>query len=319
MDYIPNRISVIVPIFNAEHYLHNCIESILSQTYADFELLLINDGSTDMSASICDGYRHNEKIRIISQANSGVTAARANGVRNSKGEFICFVDADDTIGPDLLESLMIRMNDDIDIVISESKINDVLSAVEYANCLFDFQYWPIWGKLFRKTLFDEYVYDIPRYFNIGEDFLTQLRLLRNLKRNVLRCKIFNYNYNRSNPNSITTTERIKSCNYERAMIEYVVEIINNCSYYIRNGVGRSLLSWQLKYLGGMIGLQYPISPSDIYVARIIEVQHRYVLSFRERMILKAIDIPCLRYGFVLEKFIKIRLRRLFRNSIIQKL
>ena len=93
-------VSIIVPIFNAAKYLPECIESILNQNYPEFELLLIDDGSTDKSGTICDQYAHKDS-RILSfhQKNAGVSAARNRGIEAARGEYVAFVDADDKVSP----------------------------------------------------------------------------------------------------------------------------------------------------------------------------------------------------------------------------
>ena len=99
-------ISVIVPVYNAEKYLHECIESILSQSFTDFELILVDDGSTDSSPSICDEYSSKDAwLSSVHDINKGVSAARERGFRESKGDYICFVDADDRISRDYLKML----------------------------------------------------------------------------------------------------------------------------------------------------------------------------------------------------------------------
>lgn len=91
------KISVIVPVYNAERTLKKCIESILSQTYVDFELILINDGSTDSSLDICNRYKHDNRVVVIDKKNEGSVKARVDGINKSRGEYITFVDADDWI------------------------------------------------------------------------------------------------------------------------------------------------------------------------------------------------------------------------------
>lgn len=89
-------ISVIVPVYNSEKYLHRCIDSILAQTYTDFELLLIDDGSTDSSGAICDEYAQKDKrVRVFHKENGGVSPARNMGLENAIGEWVTFVDSDD--------------------------------------------------------------------------------------------------------------------------------------------------------------------------------------------------------------------------------
>lgn len=95
------KISVIVPVYNTEQYLPRCIDSILSQTFTDFELLLIDDGSKDNSGKICDEYAAKDsRIRVFHKKNGGATSARILGINNSCGEFICFVDSDDSMRKD---------------------------------------------------------------------------------------------------------------------------------------------------------------------------------------------------------------------------
>ena len=98
-----SKISVIVPIYNAEKYLHRCIDSILAQIFTDFELLLINDGSKDRSGAICDEYAvKDSRVRVFHKENGGVSSARNLGLDNAKGEWIAFCDADDYVLPTYL-------------------------------------------------------------------------------------------------------------------------------------------------------------------------------------------------------------------------
>ena len=99
-------VSVITPVYNTEKYLDECIGSILSQSMTDFELLLIDDGSTDGSGAICDRYAEKDKrIRVFHIPNGGVSAARNLGLDNARGEFVVFVDSDDRVTPDHLQQL----------------------------------------------------------------------------------------------------------------------------------------------------------------------------------------------------------------------
>lgn len=97
-------ISVIVPVYNVEKYLLRCIDSILAQTFTDFELLLIDDGSKDTSGSICDEYaRKDTRIKVLHKENGGVSSARNVGLDNAKGKWICFADSDDYVGKEWLK------------------------------------------------------------------------------------------------------------------------------------------------------------------------------------------------------------------------
>lgn len=100
-------LSVIVPVYNVEKFLHRCVDSILNQTFADFEIILIDDGSTDSSAQICDDFaKKNSRIKVFHQKNSGVSVARNVGVDAAKGDYITFVDSDDWLEPEMYREMV---------------------------------------------------------------------------------------------------------------------------------------------------------------------------------------------------------------------
>lgn len=106
------ELSVIVPVYNVEEYLRECVDSILAQTFTDFELLLIDDGSTDLSGAICDGYAGSDpRVRVFHRENAGQSAARNRGVAEAAAELICFIDADDAVNPVLLQELYRAMRE----------------------------------------------------------------------------------------------------------------------------------------------------------------------------------------------------------------
>ena len=97
--------SVIVPIYNVQKYLKRCIESVLSQTFSDYELILVDDGSLDECPTICDEYaKTNEKIKVIHKQNGGLVSARQAGIRVATGDYVFHLDGDDAVLPDALES-----------------------------------------------------------------------------------------------------------------------------------------------------------------------------------------------------------------------
>jgi len=109
--------SIIVPVYNVESYISTCVNSILKQNYVRFEILLINDGSTDNSAKICDDYAAlNKEVRVIHQKNGGLSSARNTGLQNAKGNYIWFVDSDDWIAENALEIIAKELNDDIEML-----------------------------------------------------------------------------------------------------------------------------------------------------------------------------------------------------------
>ena len=115
-------VSVIIPVFNAGKNVENCIQSLLNQTYKNFEILIIDDGSTDNTLTILEKYERNKKIKVIHQTNSGVSTARNLGISEANGKYIGFVDADDRVRPNYLEDLV--------VAIETEKNIDVANAAE---------------------------------------------------------------------------------------------------------------------------------------------------------------------------------------------
>ncbi len=183
------KISIIVPIYNAEKYLPECLDSILSQTYNNFELILINDGSTDGSEQICKIYvEKDSRIKYFHQKNGTANRAREMGVKKSIGERIMFVDADDTIEQNALQ-ILINNSLDIDIVIAEldirwkSKFYGEMSAEQYVSLLLKRKMNPgPVAKLFKREFFEGNIFDIPSKIIVGEDLIMNVRLAQNANR-----------------------------------------------------------------------------------------------------------------------------------------
>lgn len=107
------RISVIIPVYNAEKYLQPCVDSVLMQTYKDFELILVDDGSKDGSGAMCEKIASQDsRVHVVHQKNAGAGAARNAGIKTAKGEYIVFVDSDDMIEPEYME-LLSKQNEDL--------------------------------------------------------------------------------------------------------------------------------------------------------------------------------------------------------------
>lgn len=129
-------ISVIIPVYNTEQYLSSCLKSILSQTFNNFEVILINDGSTDQSGILCDEFvKQDSRIKVFHQENAGVSAARNVGLKYAQGKWITFVDSDDELMPDGLE-VMINMvqggSENVDLVLAGyDTINRKLPKLAY--------------------------------------------------------------------------------------------------------------------------------------------------------------------------------------------
>lgn len=161
-------ISIVMPVYNPGGYFKPCVESILAQTYRDWELILVDDGSSDGSEKICDDYaKHDNRIRAFHKTNEGATSARRFGVAQARGEWIFFSDSDDIIPPQGLQKLLMLDNNTADIIVGTvlyknsgdfyytTKANGCVAPKQYIRFLLDHttQIGPV-AKLIKRTLFD---------------------------------------------------------------------------------------------------------------------------------------------------------------------
>lgn len=193
-------ISVVVPVYNSEETIAGCIESVLRQSFDALELIVIDDGSSDRSGTICDGYAlRDPRIRVVHQPNRGRTEARAVGVSHAKGEWVCFVDSDDQLPSTALADLFERADDTTDIVFGNGYTlpNEQRPVIPMT----DFRHLAVraegtvgvpWGSLYRRSLLAPYLFDIPRHIVNGEDYLFWLRLVFSIDRpvNVVYKKVY---------------------------------------------------------------------------------------------------------------------------------
>lgn len=187
-------ISIVVPVFKVEKYINVCVDSILAQTYKDFELILVDDGSPDKCGAICDEYAlKDNRIKVIHQKNGGLSAARNAGIELIRGELVTFIDSDDLIHPECMEIMhkemtkhnadvcicaAARFKDDIPLV-SLSMTSNVITGRE--ACLKQYgdngvKYVTAWGKLYKSSLFSEIRYPIRK---LHEDEATTYKVLYN--------------------------------------------------------------------------------------------------------------------------------------------
>ena len=201
MKGIHHRIGVIVPVYKVEKYIAECIESILAQTYTNFRLILVDDGTPDNAGKICDEYaKKDQRITVIHQENAGVTRARARGVEEAYDcEFITFVDGDDTLLVNSLEILTKTMNNETDIVIGEYQefCNSTVYHFNKTEYISKLIYKGVpqapWGKIIRKELFTKDIFDIPQHITTGEDAIMNIRIAANAKViTYTKQKIYNY-------------------------------------------------------------------------------------------------------------------------------
>lgn len=207
------EISVIVPVYKVEPYLHQCVDSILAQTFTDFELILVDDGSPDSCGAICDEYAaKDDRVHVIHQHNGGLSAARNAGIKKGRGKFFCFVDSDDLIHYKCLERLYsaaINYESDISLcyaieasncpesfwVENEQKKEDVVDSNDegiYRLLLVPWAEFVAWGKLVRADIVKANPFEKGRLY---EDTITLKWLCESNRIAVLHAQLYFYRVN----------------------------------------------------------------------------------------------------------------------------
>ncbi len=192
-----NKISVVIPVYNVEKYLKQCVESVLNQTYREFELILVDDGSTDNCAKMCDEIKQNDnRVKVVHKTNGGLSSARNAGIDVAKGELITFIDSDDLVSPIYLEQLLgVYKRTVCDVVVGNiaTELTNLSSVISNKNKIISKELalkyllkekisTSACGKLFVKSLFDNIrfpegkIYEdyatIPKIFGLAKQIAT---------------------------------------------------------------------------------------------------------------------------------------------------
>ena len=238
-------ISIICPVYKAEKYIHKCVDSVLAQTFTDFELLLIDDGSPDDSGRICDEYAEKDfRIRVFHKKNGGVASARQMGLDNASGEYTIHVDPDDWVEPNMLEELYAKAKEtDADMVICDfyteystqsNYISQEPSKLDSESILRSILlgelHGALWNKLIRKDCYS--IYNISFHPNIylWEDRYVCCNLLLNNLRVEYLSKAFYHYDNYSNDLSIVRTNHEKGIESQKKFIAHFEEKLDRDSY-----------------------------------------------------------------------------------------
>ena len=228
-------VSIIVPVYKAEAYLHRCLDSILAQTFTNWELLLIDDGSPDRSGVICDEYASKDaRIRVFHKENGGVSSARQKGQDEAQGEYTIHADPDDWVEPTMLEELYKKAKaDDADMVICDYYMNDgknqtyitqkptVLDRkTVLGELLFQQLHGSCWNKLVRRACYSGYGICFPNNMNCWEDLYFNVKLLTNegVKVGYLAKAFYHYDYT-ENPNSLVRKPNIRTVLSQKFFID----------------------------------------------------------------------------------------------------
>lgn len=261
------QISVIVPVYNGERYLHECIDSILNQSFKNLELILVDDGSTDDSGKICDAYALiDNRIKVIHKDNEGINATRKRGVDEAKGVWISFCDNDDSLPLDALNNLY-ELTNCTDIVIGfpdSPNYKTQLSLEECRRNMITAKLLPPspWGKLYRRSLLTEDIFDFPREIDGEEDMIMNIRLMFKIERAPKICfkKVYNFRHNIASVSHTKKASLEHEAAFDKAravsipanlidnyMSEILCSRLNGIVSIAYNDPG-SIVSWQHPYL-----------------------------------------------------------------------
>lgn len=227
-EEIEIKFSIIIPIYNAEKYIKNTVTTVLNQTYKDFELILIDDGSNDNSKIICENLsKSDNRIKFISKKNEGVSKARNLGIKQSKNKYICFLDADDYIENNMLQTYVdiIKVYKDIELIncgffseiqgetpTEKSQIDIINYKEKYYKSKEEIKedfvtlwdkhlLYNIWNKVYVKDIIEKYEIKFPNY-NWGEDIDFNRKYIMKINNMYNTEKCF-YHYIRGRGNTIT--------------------------------------------------------------------------------------------------------------------
>ena len=207
-------ISIIVPVYNVEKYLHKCVDSILEQTFKDFELILINDGSTDNCGDICESYsKFDNRIKVFHQKNQGVSSSRNKGIIESKGKYIMFLDSDDYVASNYCEVLIdaiehknhsliissfyihrLDTGEILKVGYGEKETNYKVDKAEfysvYEKNLLNFS----WNKIYKTNIIKDNNISFIENIQLGEDLLFNLEYLKYVDGEIIIVNKYLYNY-----------------------------------------------------------------------------------------------------------------------------
>ena len=290
---INKLISVIVPVYNASKYLDACISSICSQSYKDFELILVDDGSTDNSLEICRKYRlKDNRIIVVHQDNAGVSAARNAGLTLARGEYFCFVDSDDEIEPNLLEKLYTRMEEThSDLCIcgfknySKKKISyfkaqeeELLGKKEIANFVAKhYLEWLVsscWGKLYRNIPLQQSQQSQPKRFDpkisLGEDLKFNIEYFQSINKIVVidEC-LYHYNNTKGSLTKSYKTGHFNAiCDIYSTTLRFFSSLNSNTDIFDLKNINYKLFSFSISFMYQEIMSGKTIKESKRFISKI---------------------------------------------------
>lgn len=282
-------ISVCVPVYNAEPYIRTCVESILHQSFRDFEIVLVDDGSTDNSLAICQSLASSSSIiTVIHTSNKGDTAARGTAVEHSTGSWITFVDSDDSLPNYALSRLAEGFEKDSDIIVGfsfESGYPPYSMSIEtWRKKLIrsDVIYCSPWARLFKRSLLTKEVFSLSTSIRTGTDMPMNIKIAFNTDKDVyiINSKVYNYV---PRPNSLSRSA-IWSINKIQDLYEEVFHSIptGKIQHYMPQLIENRLISLKNRCLSN--NKREPIIDT-VFIKRLKQdiSESNYRLSFLQRL------------------------------------
>lgn len=273
-------ISIIVPVYNTGKYLHRCIDSIIAQTFTDWECILIDDGSTDESPDICDEYaKRDSRIKVFHTENSGVASARQFGTDNAKGIYSIHVDSDDWIESNMLEDMYsVAVRNNVDIVIADFFVHTIASvskvscgryglvpSIEICRLIASGRLMgSLWNKLIRHDVYKDWGVQYVKGVNYCEDVLVICQLLQHQLKVFFINKAF-YHYNKTNENSISTNYTQRTFQTRKSFLASLKQILDTKSYKSEIQDAEFCVKMEALYYGVITAKDFAnVLPSSFY-------------------------------------------------------
>lgn len=300
-----NMISIIVPVYNVEKYINRCVDSILAQSYVDWELILVDDGSTDNSGKICDDYaKENIKISVFHKANGGVSSARNLGITKANGDYITFIDSDDWIDSDYLENF--KLGNDLSlqgiqngchIVMYEPK--DIIETPGAYYLYKGYVFGPV-CKLYRRDVILRHKIYFDESLSFGEDILFVMEYLVHCASLAVTDGI-GYHYDISVQNSLTKKKVPYNILYEMYVkhLELFNKILNGSKFEYKV-MRRELVGLFCHLLDG-----YHKSYAEILKNQKLSNSSSKYLTILDKIIFRYFPNYAVRYSKVLRKMKRI--------------
>lgn len=286
------KISVIVPVYNVEKYLKQCLDSIVNQTYKNLEIIIVNDGTKDNSMKIVEEYLQDKRIKVINKENGGLSSARNIGIKEATGDYISFIDSDDYISLNMYEDLVKNINGEDIIIFNYSRLDDKTKKIvknkyiknnkmiildKKLNYLYSRIELVCWNKIYKATFIKEKKINFLEIVN--EDVFWNIEVFYSAESvKILNQDYYYYRINRSD--SITAKGKIKNSKDFLLQKESYKIIISNLNNLIENNLenyslGRILyLLLEKELYNAKLRNEVEFKKIDLYLKKYLQLQKK---------------------------------------------